>query len=222
MRRWTMPNARAERLSLAWDLFRSVAEQGDDGSGGLLHGMYAQNFPSNVDGFRDDFLQYLVDQLNEIGGADPSSVPAGGKGTAASAPTTDFVSPSRIQELRAATGSFDLTRLVRLCEELNACMANECFLAVAALTRALLDHVPPIFGVQTFGQVASNYKGARSFKDSMQHLENSTRKIGDAHLHIHVRSAEVLPTATQVNFSNDLDVLLAEIVRVMKGSPLGG
>jgi hypothetical protein len=69
--------------------------------------------------------------------------------------------------------------------------------------------------VSAFAEVANNYSGSRSFKESMQHLDLSARKIGDAHLHTQIRTKEILPTATQVNFANDLDVLLAEIVRIL-------
>jgi len=57
--------------------------------------------------------------------------------------------------------------------------------------------------------------GSRSFKESMQRLDTSCRKIADSHLHIAIRKKEVLPTKTQVNFTNDVDVLLAEIVRLL-------
>jgi hypothetical protein len=50
----------------------------------------------------------------------------------------------------------------------------------------------------------------------MNHLDSSARKIADQHLHAQVRNSEVLPNIVQVDFSNDLDVLLAEIVRVLK------
>lgn len=83
------------------------------------------------------------------------------------------------------------------------------------LTRAILDHVPPILGVPSFSQVANNYSGTKTFKQHMEHLEISSRKIADAHLHTMIRSKETLPTKTQVNFSNDLDVLLGEIIRVL-------
>jgi hypothetical protein len=53
-------------------------------------------------------------------------------------------------------------------------------------------------------------------KGSMQHLQESSRKIANAHLHTLIRTKENLPTATQVNFANDLDVLLGEIVRVLR------
>jgi hypothetical protein len=86
---------------------------------------------------------------------------------------------------------------------------------VAALTRALLDHVPPIFGKRTFAEVANNYGGPKSFQNAMKHLDNSARNIGDTHLHVQIRARESLPTLTQVNFSNDLDVLLGEVVRLL-------
>ncbi len=127
-----------------------------------------------------------------------------------------FVDHTRIDQLNATNSQeYDLTRLIELCKELNTCYANESYLAVAMLTRALLDHIPPIFGVKTFSEVANSYKGSRSFKDSMLHLDNSCRKIADAHLHIPVRKKEVLPSKTQVNFTNDVDVLLAEIIMLL-------
>ena len=129
-----------------------------------------------------------------------------------------YVDTGRIGELRGLSSrQFDLARLIRFCEELNVCYRHECYFAVATLTRAFLDHIPPIFRATNFSQVASNYPGTKSFKDSMQHLENSSRKIADAHLHSQIRKKETLPNKTQVNFSNDLDVLLAEIVRILKG-----
>ena len=57
--------------------------------------------------------------------------------------------------------------------------------------------------------------GGGSFKSSMANLDNSSRKIADRHLHTHVRKKETLPTLKQVDFSNDLDVLLSEIVRIL-------
>jgi len=50
----------------------------------------------------------------------------------------------------------------------------------------------------------------------MGHLDNAARKIADQHLHVQVRKREVLPTIVQVDFSNNLDLLLSEIVRILK------
>lgn len=128
---------------------------------------------------------------------------------------TPYVDFTRIEELKAVTSAdFDLTKLIKFCDELNVCYANECYLAILIIVRAILDHVPPIFGHNTFTEVANNY-GRKSFKDSMQHLEKSSRKIADAILHSHIRRKETLPNSTQVKFYNDLDVLLAEIVSIL-------
>ena len=130
----------------------------------------------------------------------------------------DFVDLDRISELRGiASSSFDLAKLIRLCEELNSCYDNGNYYAVGMLVRAILDHVPTIFGRKNFAEIANNYSGGgRSFKKVMQHLENSSRNIADLYLHTQARSKEILPNKTQVNFSNDLDLLLAEIIRVLK------
>ncbi len=132
--------------------------------------------------------------------------------------TNQYVDPTRITEIKSLTSSaFDHRKLIRLCEELNICYKSECYLAVVMILRSILDHVPPIFGCKNFGEVANSYKtGMKSFKDSMQHPENSSRKIANAHLHEQIRKSETLPNKTQVNFTNDLDVLLAETVRVLR------
>lgn len=127
-----------------------------------------------------------------------------------------FVDKGRLAELtKISDPNFDLTRLLRKCEELNSNFASSSFFSTALLVRSIIDHVPPIFGKANFSEVAGAY-GTKSFKDSMTHLDKSSRKIADAFLHTHIRSKEVLPNKTQVNFSRDLDVLLAEIVRILK------
>lgn len=127
-----------------------------------------------------------------------------------------YVSAVRIQELKGIKSErVDLTKLIRLCEELNIAHANNLNLAVAMLLRSVLDHVPPIFSKASFKEVASGY-GGKSFKDTMQHLENGARKIADSHLHVQIRKKEVLPTSLQVNFSQHLDVLLAEAIAVLQ------
>jgi hypothetical protein len=135
-----------------------------------------------------------------------------------SARELSLIAESRLTELRELVPSeFDLRKLNRLCEEINTTYAEGCYFATAMLTRGLLDHVPPIFGKTTFTEVANNYSGGgKSFKETMQHLENAARKVADAHLHMPIRQSETLPVAQQVNFASQLDVLLSEIVRITK------
>ncbi|MFN7992721.1 MAG: hypothetical protein U0Q18_03930 [Bryobacteraceae bacterium] len=131
---------------------------------------------------------------------------------------SSFIAESRIEELRKLPSpDFDLQKLIRLCEELNSSYDNGNYYATAMLTRGVLDHVPPLFGHQTFAQVANNYSGGgRSFKETMQHLDGAARKVSDAHLHMPIRKRETLPTPQQVYCASQLDVMLSEIVRIMR------
>ena len=128
----------------------------------------------------------------------------------------EFVNPDRINELRNISNSkFDFSKLLRYCEEVNLCYQNECYLAVAMLTRAIIDHIPPIFNAPDFQNVYGQ-NGTKSFKEHMTHLDKSSRKIADSYLHSHIRNKESLPNQTQVNFSQAIDVLLAEICKLTK------
>lgn len=165
---------------------------------------------------RGRMFLYAINQLKRLGESFLKLDAAPTDASASQGIPPSFVDDFRMAELQAIkSGSFDLSRLVQLCREINFCHQGGCNIAIAALTRAILDHVPPIFSVSTFAEVANNYFGGKSFRDTMQHLSNSARKIGDSHLHAQIRRREVLPTSTQVNFANDLDVLLAEIVRLL-------
>ena len=132
-------------------------------------------------------------------------------------PTTDqlYIAGSRIAELRSLRSpKFDFCKLVRICEELNVAYSENCFYGVAMLSRSMLDHVPPIFGMSSFAQVASNCAGQRSFKELMTQLDQGMRKIADLHLHSQIRKKETLPVDQQVNFKPQVDMLLTEIIRI--------
>lgn len=126
-----------------------------------------------------------------------------------------YINPVRIEELRNIKSTFDLRKLIALCEELNFNFSNENYYSVAMLGRAIIDHIPPIFGMKSFSEVANNY-GSKSVKKNLTHLNDSMRNISDGILHSPIRRNESLPNATQVNFSQDLDVLLGEIIVYLK------
>ena len=132
-----------------------------------------------------------------------------------------YVDPDRINALQALQdGSWDFTRLVELCREINVSAAHRCHMSTAMLLRTILNHVPPVLGFDTFAEVANSYggpKAGRSFKAGMQRLETSLRNVADMHLHIPIRPSEDVPTAVQVEFAAELDVLLGEVIRVARG-----
>lgn len=128
-----------------------------------------------------------------------------------------YVNQNRLAELKGIKNkNFDLSKLIRYCEEIKLAFINQSYFSVAMLLRSIINHVPPIFGCKTFLEVVNNYKGPQSFKNSMKYLNNSLRKIADSYLHIPIRKKESLPNLTQVDYSPDLDTLLAEICRLLK------
>ncbi len=129
-----------------------------------------------------------------------------------------YVSEERLAELRKIRHpKFDCTRLICLCEELNECASRRNAHAVIMLTRAILDHVPPAFEFTTFTEVASNYRGGgKSFKHSIERLENQSRKVADRLLHMPIRDKEVVPDMREVGFAPELESMLSEFCRLLK------
>jgi hypothetical protein len=129
-----------------------------------------------------------------------------------------YISPARLNELKNIQNtSFDCTRLISMCEELNECASRENAHAVIMLTRAILDHIPPAFQFEKFSDVAAQYKGGgKSFRESIERLEKQARKVADRLLHMPIRAREVAPTMHEVSFVSETETLLAEFCRIMK------
>ena len=169
--------------------------------------------------FRKIFIQRVDDALRdfELGRWNGAAikVDAGAAGGASPQPTPTapvYVSQDRLAALRAINSSqFDLSKLIRLCEELNSNYSAGNYYSVAMLVRAILDDVPPIFSATKFEDVRAKH-GRQSFKEKMDHLEKSSRKMADDFLHGQVRRKEVLPTDTLIHFAPALDTLLGEVV----------
>lgn len=128
-----------------------------------------------------------------------------------------FIEQGRIDELASIKTRWDLSRLISLCNELNQSSTIGSVVAVASLQRTIINHVPPIFGFKEFGQVVANYNTGKSIKKSLANLSNSMRTISNNHAHSLISTSDSLPNMTQVDFSNDLDVLLCEVCKILKG-----
>lgn len=130
---------------------------------------------------------------------------------------SDFISKKRIDEISAINkDKFDLIKVLQFCKEINDAWKLENYISVGVLIRALKDHIPPIFDCKNFSEVANNYGAGKSFSRSMKYLEDSSKNISDRLIHSHIKKSETLPNEVQVNFSADVDVLLEEIVRILK------
>lgn len=76
----------------------------------------------------------------------------------ATARRVEYVDESLLKELeeKAGTATLKVDKLLGLIRELNTNFAEEHPYACHALLRAIIDHVPPIFGPESFEQLASN------------------------------------------------------------------
>lgn len=137
---------------------------------------------------------------------------------AASGYEVAFVSENRITALRQLENTrLDPKKLIRLLEEINVAFDNSCYMATAALTRAVMDHVPPVFGSASFAQFAAS--SPKSIKQAMENLQESLRKIADAHLHSPMQAREVIPERQQVvGFQGAVDVLVGEVIRKLSST----
>lgn len=175
------------------------------------------DFYLNFTDINSTIREYFINQMKY---ADEANLYKPLRTRSAANKASDFVDLGRIDELKEISqGRFDLSKLIRLCEELNSNHDSNNYYAIALLTRAIIDHIPPVFGVKNFTEVANNYKSEnneRSFKKQMSHLDNSLRSVGDTSIHSQIRSSEVLPNMIQIDFRSDLDVLLAELIRLLR------
>jgi len=153
--------------------------------------------------------QAIEERLRGQGGG--TSAQSGGTST------ISYVNPSRIAALHELDRPrLDPKRLICLLEELNKAAASDCYMATAMVVRAILDHVPTVYGYRTFAQVVANYGWPQSVKRSMDHLDKSLRNIADGHLHLPMRQAEDVPTFHQVDFRPALDQLLGDVTIALR------
>lgn len=127
---------------------------------------------------------------------------------------TLYVSVERINEIEKISDALDYNKLVMLLKELNSAYENKLYFSVGFLIRAIIDHVPPVFGCKSFAEIANNYQGTKSFKEAMKGLNDQIRKVTDSYLHTQIREKEVLPVEQQIEARSSIDLLLSEIIRV--------
>lgn len=171
-------------------------------------------------GYRDDEAIFFDERLantfpvNEhawLGLVEPKAPHPQAQGSGG---TASYIDSERLLKLIGVTGpEYDCSRLVALCEELNQCAARRNSHAVIYLTRAILDHVPPVFGYRTFAEVAANYGGEKSFRKAMERLEKHSRHVADLYLHRLIGKREVVPTMSDVDFAAEINLMLSEILR---------
>lgn len=93
-----------------------------------------------------------------------------------------YVNEKVVESIRAKQGqsTFELTKLLRLVEELNDNYARGNTYASHMLLRAVLDHIPPILGCTKFAEVVSNYSWGRTDERYIKRLAQFRDQADDA------------------------------------------
>lgn len=105
--------------------------------------------------------------------------------------STKYVDPGIIDKFKSKQGKFDYKKLTTLLEELNQNYSENRPYATLSLIRAVLDHIPPLFGTNDFAIVASNYKWGKTDKKYMKQLLDF-KAIADDVLHRQISSRQDL------------------------------
>jgi hypothetical protein len=121
--------------------------------------------------------------------------------------------------LKAVQGArLDPSKLVKMCEELNDAYARGNYVSSALLLRAIINHVPSVFGASTFSEVVS--QSGRSIKAILARLNDDARPIADLHTHILMRQSEPLPTKNQLEpYKASFEVLIQEVLARLRNEP---
>jgi len=121
--------------------------------------------------------EYIIKAIGYFGGKKISRTP--------SRPKQDgsvYVKKEIVESFRKKRGKFNYGKLFTLLKELNKNFQENNPYSALALIRAILDHIPPLFGTNDFSIVASNYKWGSTDKKYMKQLLN-TKAVADDVLH---------------------------------------
>jgi hypothetical protein len=109
------------------------------------------------------------------------------------------------------TDRFDWVKLQRLVDELNENHDRGNAYAAHVLLRAILDHIPPLFGCADFKAVANNYSWSRTDKAYMRRLLDFKLQADDA-LHRQISAMPDLLTLEDIPPRAWVNRLLQECV----------
>jgi hypothetical protein len=123
-----------------------------------------------------------------------------------------FLHTDVLLKLKAISGArLDPTKLARMCEELNDAYARGNYVSSTLLLRAIINHVPPVFGATTFAEVVA--QAGRSVRTILARLNEEARPIADLHTHTLMRQTEHVPTKNQLEpYKASFEVLIQEVL----------
>lgn len=139
----------------------------------------------------------------------------------ASAPRGSYIQPSLLDRLEAAQAAtkWNLKKLHTLAVELNESYALGHAYASHTLLRAIIDHVPPVFGKGNFKSVVEQYCWSVTDKKYMKRLEDF-RGQGDDALHRMIREREDILDIEDIPSRVLINRLIDEVVALLEAGTL--
>jgi hypothetical protein len=132
-----------------------------------------------------------------------------------------YAKEALIAELEALdTPALSTVKLVELLRELNLAFANDMPFACSALLRAIMDHVPPGFGVGGFAHVVSNLKWTGTDKKWLKGLADF-RVQGDDVMHRQIDKGRSWIDMHDIPAANALNALLGGLVVALRKRQAG-
>ncbi len=158
--------------------------------------------------YKDSILNDTVESIeSEI---TSSKVPVNG----------NYIDEEIINKFASITTELDITKLVKICNELNFNWNHGNYFAVSALVRMLLHYIPPFFGdFKTWRNVAENYKDkaeskkVSSFSDICKNLLSF---IDTANIIAHQKAShsDFVPNKTSTDKRDMVDTVLQKIYQL--------
>lgn len=157
--------------------------------------------------------------FDETGLWDPTPVPPPAPPADTRPPYLDDDLLTQI-ETTAPNTNWKVDKLLALCAELNDSYASNNPYACAALIRAILDHIPPVFGHRDFKQVAAQHTFTVQRTDKA-HAQKLTgfKDIADDALHRPISTNIPLITMNDIPEPTRLRAVLHELVTLMRKPP---
>lgn len=118
--------------------------------------------------------------------------------------SSQYINQSIINDFKKKTGPFNYAKLISFLVSLNYLHQEGSAETSAILIRAILDHIPPLFGFKSFDEIVNNYPWTPSHKEYMKRLLDFKNE-GDDMLHTQISNRRThiqlndLPAGIRIN-----------------------
>lgn len=131
-----------------------------------------------------------------------------------------YIEPGLLEDLEKAGAAtkWNLDKLLGLTRELNAAVAARHPYTCQALTRAIMDHIPPAFGQKTFGGVISGHAWSADADKSRAKLLSENRFTANDAMHRQMHTDRSLIGMGDVPPRAQLQAVLRELLLVLRAT----